>query len=85
MLEPRGADSSASFDPATDVSARVLIEARNALLQGRIGDAMELVDHARRDAEAQTSSAGPVSLSPGVQSRGWRAATCAAPHRSPVS
>ena len=49
MLEPRGADSSASHEPATDVSARVPSEARNALLQGRITDALALVDGARHD------------------------------------
>jgi DNA-binding CsgD family transcriptional regulator len=51
MLEPRGADSSTSGEPATDVSARESHEARNALLQGRIGDAIERVDRARHDAD----------------------------------
>lgn len=49
MLEPRGADSSTSAELATDVSARVLHEARNALLQGRIADAIDYVDRARHD------------------------------------
>ena len=51
MLEPRGADSSTSFEPETDVSARVLSVARNALLQGRIADAIEAADAARHDAD----------------------------------
>src|SRR4051812_23069401 len=47
MLEPRGADSS-MFDSATDDSARVVKQARDALFQGRIADAMDAVERARR-------------------------------------
>jgi DNA-binding CsgD family transcriptional regulator len=49
MLEPWGADSSTSYEPVTDGSARVLIEARDALSQGRIADASAAVDGARRE------------------------------------
>ncbi len=60
MLEPRGADSSTSLEPAADVSAREIREARNALLQGRIGDAIDIVDRARHsdghDEEARAQS-----------------------------
>src|SRR5262245_49679158 len=48
MLEPRGADSS-MFESATDDSARVVNRARDALSQGRIADALDAVDRARRD------------------------------------
>jgi len=68
MLEPRGADSSASFEPATDVSARELIEARNALLQGRIADALELVENARRDQDLSDESKVELALT-GLLSR----------------
>jgi DNA-binding CsgD family transcriptional regulator len=46
MLEPRGADSS-MFDSATDDSAREVHAARDALLQGRIADALETVERVR--------------------------------------
>jgi DNA-binding CsgD family transcriptional regulator len=36
------------FDPATDESARIVKQARDALLQGRIADAMDAVERARR-------------------------------------
>jgi DNA-binding NarL/FixJ family response regulator len=68
MLEPRGADSSASFEPATDVSARELIEARNALLQGRIADALELVESARRDQDLSDEAKVELALT-GLLSR----------------
>ena len=73
MLEPRGADSSASHESATDVSARVSSEARNALLQGRIADALDLVDGARHDP-------GPHRGRPG-RARPDRAAVAAGPRR----
>ncbi len=62
MLEPRGADSSTSLEPVTDVSARVLIEARNALLQGRIADALELVESARHDPDLSDESRVELAL-----------------------
>ncbi len=68
MLEPRGADSSASYEPATDVSARVLIEARNALLQGRIADALDLVDGARHDQDLTDDTRAGLALT-GLLSR----------------
>jgi DNA-binding NarL/FixJ family response regulator len=49
MLEPWGADSSTSYEPVADGSARVLIEARDALSQGRIADASAAVDGVRHD------------------------------------
>ncbi|WP_151083951.1 helix-turn-helix transcriptional regulator [Nocardioides cynanchi] len=49
MLEPWGADSSTSYEPVADDSARVLILARDALSQGRIGDASAAVDSVGRD------------------------------------
>src|SRR4051794_3115109 len=62
MLEPRGADSSASFDSATDVSAREVIQARNAMLQGRIADALDLVDAARHDQVLTEDRRGDLAL-----------------------
>ncbi len=35
------------FDPATDVSARDVNEARDAMLQGRVGDALDAVERGR--------------------------------------
>jgi DNA-binding NarL/FixJ family response regulator len=49
MLEPWGADSSTSYEPVTDGSARVLHDARDALSQGRIADASAAVESVRRD------------------------------------
>src|SRR3954451_2180670 len=50
MLEPRGAAS--MFESATDDdSAHVVNQARDALFQGRIADAMDAVDRARRRGE----------------------------------
>jgi len=49
MLEPRGADSRTSVDHASDDSAHVDAHASQALLEGRISDALELVDRGRRD------------------------------------
>ena len=68
MLEPRGAASSTSFEPETDVSARVVIEARNALVQGRIADALELVDEARHDPGLSDESRAELALT-GLLSR----------------
>lgn len=62
MLEPRGADSSTSVEPATDVSARVLKEARNALLQGRITDAIATVDRARHDDDLDEAARAQLAL-----------------------
>ena len=62
MLEPRGAASSTSFEPETDVSARVIIEARDALLQGRIADALELVEGARHDPDLAAESRAELAL-----------------------
>jgi DNA-binding CsgD family transcriptional regulator len=58
MLEPWGADSSTSYEPVADDSARVLIEARDALSQGRIADASAAVDSVRRDEVADDVRAG---------------------------
>jgi DNA-binding CsgD family transcriptional regulator len=49
MLEPWGADSSTSYEPVADGSARVLNDARDALSQGRIADASAAVESVRRD------------------------------------
>ncbi len=62
MLEPRGAASSTSVEPATDVSARVRMQARNALLQGRIADAIELADRARHDDDLDDAARAQVAL-----------------------
>jgi DNA-binding NarL/FixJ family response regulator len=62
MLEPRGAASSTSVEPATDVSARVRNEARNALLQGRIADAIELADRARHHEGLDEAARAQVGL-----------------------
>jgi len=58
MPEPWGADSSTSYEPVADDSARVLIEARDALSQGRIADAAAAVDGVRRDEVADETRAG---------------------------
>jgi DNA-binding NarL/FixJ family response regulator len=68
MLEPRGAASSTSFEPETDVSARVVIEARNSLLQGRISDALELVESARHEPDLSDGSRAELALT-GLLSR----------------
>ena len=47
MLEPWGADSSNSIEPATDETARVLIHARDCLWQGRVSDALAAVEKVR--------------------------------------
>jgi DNA-binding CsgD family transcriptional regulator len=52
MLEPRGADSRTSVGHASDDSARFAHEvshASDALLEGRIKDALDLVDQGRRE------------------------------------
>src|SRR5436190_2131688 len=54
MLEPRGADSS-MFESATDDSARVVMHARDALSQGRIADALQIVERAREDDRIEDS------------------------------
>src|SRR5262245_15029165 len=61
MLEPRGADSS-MFDSATDESARVVKQARDAMLQGRIADAMDAVERARRSDALAESARSVVAL-----------------------
>jgi DNA-binding CsgD family transcriptional regulator len=58
MLEPWGADSSTSYEPVADGSARVLIEARDALSQGRIVDASAAVDSVRREDADDDTRAG---------------------------
>jgi DNA-binding NarL/FixJ family response regulator len=58
MLEPWGADSSTSYEPVADDSARVLIEARDALSQGRIADASASVDSVRREDADDLTRAG---------------------------
>jgi DNA-binding NarL/FixJ family response regulator len=58
MLEPWGADSSTSYEPVADDSARVLIEARDALSQGRIADASAAVDSVRREDADDLTRAG---------------------------
>jgi DNA-binding NarL/FixJ family response regulator len=50
------------FDPAADDSARVTTQARDALSQGRIADALEAVDQARRDAELDDLSRARLAL-----------------------
>jgi len=56
MLEPRGADSRTSVGHASDDSARFVRHASDALLEGRIGDALDLVDQGRRDELLDESS-----------------------------
>jgi DNA-binding CsgD family transcriptional regulator len=58
MLEPWGADSSTSYEPVADGSARVLTQARDALSQGRIADASAAVDGVRRDDADDETRAG---------------------------
>jgi DNA-binding NarL/FixJ family response regulator len=58
MLEPWGADSSTSYEPVADDSARVLTEARDALSQGRIADASAAVDSVRREDVDDLTRAG---------------------------
>jgi DNA-binding NarL/FixJ family response regulator len=50
------------FEPATDDSARVVKQARDALLQGRIGDALGLVDQARHDGKLDDASRAGLAL-----------------------
>jgi DNA-binding NarL/FixJ family response regulator len=61
MLEPRGADSR-MFEPVPDDSARALREARDALSQGRISDAANLVDHARHDEQNSDETGAGLAL-----------------------
>jgi DNA-binding CsgD family transcriptional regulator len=52
MLEPRGADSRTTVGRETDDSAqfaRLVSQASDALLEGRVRDALDLVDRARRE------------------------------------
>jgi DNA-binding CsgD family transcriptional regulator len=58
MLEPWGADSSTSYEPVADDSARVLTEARDALSQGRVADASAAVGSVRREDVDDESRAG---------------------------
>jgi DNA-binding NarL/FixJ family response regulator len=58
MLEPWGADSSTSYEPVADDSARVLTDARDALSQGRLADASAAVDSVRRDEVDDETRAG---------------------------
>jgi DNA-binding NarL/FixJ family response regulator len=50
------------FDSATDYSAHVVQQARDALLQGRIADAMDAVERARRDDRLDDSDRVVVAL-----------------------
>jgi DNA-binding CsgD family transcriptional regulator len=50
------------FDIPTDDSARVVRQARDALLQGRIADAMDIVDRARRTDELDDSGRVVIAL-----------------------
>ena len=50
------------FDPAADDSARVTTQARDALSQGRIADALEAVDQARRDVDLDDLSRARLAL-----------------------
>src|SRR5262245_55600110 len=61
MLEPRGADSS-MFESATDDSARVVIHALDALSQGRIADALDMVERARHDVLLDESAQASLAL-----------------------
>src|SRR5262249_6255535 len=56
-----GADSS-MFDIPTDDSARVVRQARDALSQGRIADAMDIVDRARRSDDLDDSGRAAIAL-----------------------
>jgi DNA-binding NarL/FixJ family response regulator len=58
MLEPWGADSSTSYEPVADDSARVLTVARDALSQGRVADALAAVGGVRRDELDDETRAG---------------------------
>src|SRR5262249_33837347 len=61
MLEPRGADSS-MFESATDDSARVVNHARDALSQGRITDALDMVERARHTDDLDESARASLAL-----------------------
>jgi DNA-binding CsgD family transcriptional regulator len=62
MLEPRGADSRTSVGHASDDSARIAHRASDALLEGRIGDALDLVDQGRRDETGDDRSRAALAL-----------------------
>jgi DNA-binding CsgD family transcriptional regulator len=62
MLEPRGADSRTSVGHASDDSARFAHRASDALLEGRIGDALDLVDQGRRDETGDDRSRAALAL-----------------------
>jgi DNA-binding CsgD family transcriptional regulator len=62
MLEPRGADSRTSVGHASDDSARIAHRASDALLEGRIGDALDLVDQGRRDEIGDDRSRAALAL-----------------------
>jgi DNA-binding CsgD family transcriptional regulator len=49
VLEPWGADSRSASELATDETARVLNDARDCLWQGRISDALAIIDKVRND------------------------------------
>jgi DNA-binding NarL/FixJ family response regulator len=50
------------FESATDDSARVIDDARNALLQGTIADALDMVDRARHDDELDETARVSLAL-----------------------
>lgn len=62
MLEPRGAVSSTAFIPATDETARVLDDARECLLQGRIADALATVDKLQADDDLTAEDRSSLAL-----------------------
>jgi DNA-binding CsgD family transcriptional regulator len=62
MLEPRGADSRTSVGHASDDSARFAHRASDALLEGRIGDALDLVDQGRREEIGDDRSRAALAL-----------------------
>ena len=62
MLEPRGADSRTSVGHASVDSARFAHHASNALLEGRIGNALDLVDQGRREESADEQTRATLAL-----------------------
>jgi len=68
MLEPRGADSRSTVGHASDDSARFVGLASDALLEGRIRDALDLVDRARHDDDLDDAAKARLALT-GVQGR----------------
>jgi DNA-binding CsgD family transcriptional regulator len=62
VLEPRGADSSSAYEPVADETARILNQARDCLWQGRIADALAIVEKVRGDDDLDEQERSSLAL-----------------------